>query len=113
MEAYSLSKYNRISTKKLRRVALAVHELGYQQAVNALANLPQKGAKLLERTLKSAGANLLNKEPASTEDEWIIKEIQVNKGPHLKRIRPRARGRADRINKPTSHLRVVVAERES
>jgi large subunit ribosomal protein L22 len=110
MEASSLSKYNRISTKKLRRVVTAVKDMNYQQAVNILATLPQKGAKILAKTLKSAGANLQNKEPVGKEEEWIIKEIQVNQGPSFKRIRPRARGRADRICKPTSHLRVVISD---
>lgn len=113
MEAYSLSKYNRISTKKLRRIALAVQKMEYPSALNVLANLPQKGAKLMLTTLKSAGANLQNKEPNSREDEWVIKEIQVNQGPYFKRVRPRARGRADRICKPTTHLRVTVMDKES
>lgn len=110
MEAFALSKYNRISTKKLRRVANAVRKMDYVTATNILKNLPQKGAKLMEKTLKSAGANLLNKDVPSTEEEWYIKEIIVNQGPYYKRIKPRARGRADRINKPTTHLKVIVSD---
>jgi len=110
MEAFALSKFNRISTKKLRRVAMAVDKMNFRQAMNILGALPQKGAKLIEKTLKSAGANLENKETTAGEEDWKIKEIQVNQGPYYKRIRPRARGRADRICKPTSHLRVVVTD---
>ncbi len=111
MEASALSKYNRISTKKLRRVALAISKLGYQQALNTLSVLPQKGARIIEKTLKSAGSNLQNKEPTTTEEKWLIKEVQVTKGPTFKRIKPRARGRADRINKPTSHLSIILSDK--
>ncbi len=111
MEAFSLSKHNRISTKKLRRVTQAVDHLDYPTARGILANLPQKGARLMEKTLMSAGANLLYKEPSTKEEDWVIKEIIVNQGPAFKRVRPRARGRADRIHRPTTHLKVVVAEK--
>ncbi len=111
MEAFSLSKHNRISTKKLRRVTQAVDHLDYPTARGILSNLPQKGARIMEKTLMSAGANLLFKEPSSKEEDWVIKEIIVNQGPAFKRVRPRARGRADRVSRPTTHLKVVVAEK--
>ncbi len=112
MEAYSISRFNRISTKKLRRISNAVRKLKYNTAIGILENLPQKGARIMEKTLKSAGANLAYKEPAVREENWIIKEINVNQGPSLKRIRPRARGHADRINKPTSHLKIIISDNE-
>ncbi|MDH4127687.1 MAG: 50S ribosomal protein L22 [Spirochaetota bacterium] len=110
MEAFALSKFNRISPKKLRRVALAINHLYFQEALDILTNLPQKGAVVLYKTLKSAGANLQNKDPESREDEWIIREITVNQGPSLKRVKSRAKGKADRICRPTSHLKIVLAE---
>lgn len=113
MEAYAISKYNRVSTKKLRRVAMAVNRMNYNMAQAVLSHLPQKGAKIIRKTLISAGANLLNKEPASKEEDWLIKAILVNRGPYFKRTKPRARGRADQISKPTSHLTIVVSEKDN
>ena len=79
------------------------------KAVNLLAFSNKKGADILKKVLESAIANAENNDGADI-DELRVSAIQVNQGPTMKRLRPRARGRADRILKRTSHLTVTVAE---
>ena len=67
-------------------------------------------AKIVKKVLESAIANAENNDGADI-DELKITEVQVNQGPTMKRLRPRARGRADRILKRTSHLTVKVSEK--
>ena len=112
MEAYALSKYNRISTKKLRRVVLSIHGMRYGEAMDLLRNLPHKGARILECVLKSASSNLENKGEELDEENWYIRKVVINRGPYFKRLKIRARGRSDRINKPMSHIMVVISSDE-
>ena len=79
------------------------------KAINLLAFSEKKGAVILKKVLESAIANAENNDGADI-DELKISAIQVNQGPTMKRLRPRARGRADRIIKRTSHLTVTVSE---
>ena len=69
----------------------------------------KKGAKIVKKVLESAIANAENNDGADI-DELKITSVEVNQGPTMKRLRPRARGRADRIIKRTSHLIVKVSE---
>jgi large subunit ribosomal protein L22 len=116
--ARAVSKYNRYSMKKMRAVVNALKdtrtkknpELLYIRSVAYLEHLPQKGAKILLTTLKSAYNNLLNKNEKIADDAIAIEDIVVSEGPSFKRIRPRARGRADRIQKRTSHVAVYLKE---
>ena len=70
----------------------------------------KKGAKIVKKVLESAIANAENNDGADI-DELRVAAIEVNQGPTMKRLRPRARGRADRILKRTSHLTVKVSEK--
>ena len=79
--------------------------------MNILAFSNKKAAAVVKKVLESAIANAEHNDGADI-DELKVTEIFVNQGPTLKRLRPRARGRADRILKPTSHLTVTVAEAE-
>jgi len=114
MEAKAHARYVRMSPRKMRRVVDLVRGKGVPEAVNILHFSPQRASIQVEKTLRSAVANFLASEggkKAGPED-LFIREVFVNEGPTLRRFRPRARGRATRIRKRSSHLTVVVAEKE-
>ena len=102
-------KFTHLSPQKLRLVADQVRGLPVDKAINLLAFSNKKGAVIVKKVLESAIANAENNDGADI-DELRVSAIQVNQGPTMKRLRPRARGRADRILKRTSHLTVTVAE---
>jgi large subunit ribosomal protein L22 len=102
-------KYTHLSPQKMRLVADQIRGLPVDRAINLLAFSNKKGADIIKKVLESAIANAENNDGADI-DELKVSTIQVNQGPTMKRLRPRARGRADRIIKRTSHLTVTVAE---
>lgn len=104
-------KYARISPQKLRLVADLVRGLPVDRALNVLTFSNKKAAAILRKLVNSAVANAEHNDGADI-DELKIMEIYVNQGPSLKRLRPRARGRADRILKRMSHVTVTVAGAE-
>jgi large subunit ribosomal protein L22 len=75
-----------------------------------LATMPHKGAQLIAKTLKSAGANALLQNKQLVEDSLYVKEVKIDEGPRMKRIWYRARGRADMLLKRLCHISVVVDE---
>ncbi len=105
-------KFTHSSPQKLRLVADQIRGLAVGNAINLLAFSNKKGADIIKKVLESAIANAENNDGADI-DELRVSEIQVNQGPTMKRLRPRARGRADRIIKRTSHLIVTVSETET
>lgn len=110
MEAVATLRYARISAQKGRLVADQVRGLKVDRALNLLSFSPKKGAALLKKVLESAIANAEHNEGADV-DELKITRVFVDEGPSYKRIRPRAKGRADRILKRTSHITVVVGDK--
>ncbi|MBI2969335.1 MAG: 50S ribosomal protein L22 [Gammaproteobacteria bacterium] len=102
-------KYSRMSPRKMRLVADQVRGLPVERALNLLAFSKKKAAGIVKKVLESAVANAEHNDGADI-DELKVVEIHVDAGPSLKRLRPRARGRADRILKRTSHVTVTVAE---
>ena len=80
-----------------------------EQALNTLSFSTKKGAALVKKVLESAIANAEHNAGADV-DELKVESIQVNEGPTMKRIMPRAKGRANRIMKRTSHITLTVAE---
>jgi len=106
----ALSKHVLISPTKLRRVAKVISRKPYTEAVAILDSLPQKGSALLMKTVKSAAANAMDQNKQLDEEMLYIKEIQINEGPRLRRVWPRARGRRDILLKRMSHIFVVVDE---
>ena len=102
-------KYTHLSPQKMRLVADQIRGLPVDRAINLLAFSNKKGADIIKKVLESAIANAENNDGADI-DELTVSAIQVNQGPTMKRLRPRARGRADRIIKRTSHLTVTVSE---
>jgi large subunit ribosomal protein L22 len=109
MRAEAKLKYARISAQKARLVGDQILGQHVERALNELAFSTKKGAAIMRRILESAIANAENNEDADV-DELRVVEVQVNEGPTMKRIRPRAKGRASRILKRTSHISVTVAE---
>jgi len=108
MEVQAVEKYIRISPKKARLVADVVRG---EKAVTALATLrfmPKKAAKIIHKALTSAVANATNNAGLAKED-LVISKITIDKGPSLKRFRPRSRGMASALLKRTSHITVVVS----
>jgi len=78
-----------------------------EEALAALEFTPNKAAKVISKVIASAVAN-----GGYEPDEVVITSCRVDRGPYLKRFRPRARGRASRIMKPTSHIYVEVAQKK-
>jgi len=90
-------------------IADIVRGQNVEQAINTLRFMPKKGARIIRKLLESAVANASQNE-AIDVDTLYVKTIYVDGGPMLKRIRPRAMGRASRILKRTSHITVILDE---
>jgi large subunit ribosomal protein L22 len=111
MEVAAKLKGANISAQKTRLVADQVRGMGVEEALTLLSFSPKKAAVLVKKTLNSAIANAEHNEGADV-DELVISSIFVDEGMTMKRIRPRAKGRADRILKRTCHITVKVADGE-
>ncbi len=110
MEVKAVHRYARTSAQKARLVADQVRGMPAEAALNLLKFSPRKAAAIIYKVLNSAVANAANNQSLDV-DNLIVSRIMVDEGPSLKRIMPRAKGRADRIVKRTSHISVYVAER--
>ena len=112
MEVRAVAKRLNIAPQKARLVADQVRGKPVSDALDILNFSVRKGAVLVRKVLESAIANAENNEGADV-DELKVSEIYVDAGMTMKRIRPRAKGRADRILKRTSHITVKVTDDES
>ncbi len=110
-EARAVLRYARISPRKVNIVNDLIRNKPVDEAMGILYNTPKAASELLIKLLGSAVANAENNFGMSG-DNLYISEIYANEGPTLKRIRPRAKGRAFRIMKRTSHITIVVKEKE-
>jgi large subunit ribosomal protein L22 len=110
METQAVLRGARLSAQKGRLVADMVRGKSVAEALDLLTFSPQKGAAIVKKVLESAIANAEHNDGADV-DELSIATIFVDEGMTMKRIRPRAKGRADRIFKRTSHITVKVAEK--
>lgn len=110
MEALAKHNFARISPQKARLVADLIRGKSVDQALEILTFSNKKAAVLVKKVLESAIANAEHNEGADIDDLNVAK-IFVDEGPTMKRIMPRAKGRADRILKRSSHITVVVADR--
>ncbi len=108
MEAKAVERYIRMSPRKMRYVVDMIKLRTIEDAVDILSLTPKKAAVIVKKAIQSAVANATENHNMKEEDLFISK-ILVNEGPTLKRFRPRARGRATRIRKRTSHLSVYVS----
>jgi large subunit ribosomal protein L22 len=109
MQALAKHKFARSSAQKARLVADQIRGLAVGKALDVLTYSPKKAADLVKKVLLSAIANAEHNEGADI-DALKVKTVFVDEGPSMKRIKPRAKGRADRIVKRTSHITVVVAD---
>ena len=110
MEARANLNYLRISPRKVGVVCDLIRGKSVAQATAILMNTPKSASEPLLKLLKSAAANAENNHQMDP-DSLYVAETYANPGPIIKRIRPRAQGRAFRINKRTSHVTIVVKER--
>ena len=109
MEVSATAKRLRVSPRKARLVVDQVRGKAVSDAIDILSFSTQKSAPLVRKVLESAMANAENNEGADVDD-LKISEIYVNEGITVKRVRPRARGRADRIFKRTCHVTVTLTD---
>ena len=111
MEAKAVLKYTRISPRKVEIVLDLIRNKPVDLAMAILKHTPKAACEDLEKLLKSAIANAENNFNMDRNNLYVS-ECSVCPGPMLKRIRPRAQGRAYRILKRTSHVTLVVKEKE-
>ncbi|MGN9164874.1 50S ribosomal protein L22 [Tissierellaceae bacterium HCP3S3_D8] len=111
MEARAIAKYVRISPLKVNFICKEIRGKQVDEALSILMLTPKKGARILEDVLNSAIANAENNFSLDRENLYVS-EAYANDGPHMKRWRPKAKGMAYPIIKRSSHIGVVVKERE-
>ena len=109
METKATLRSARLSAQKGRLVADLIRGKKVEQALNILTFSPKKGAVIIKKVLESAIANAEHNDGADI-DELSVKTIYVEKGAVLKRFTARAKGRGNRISKPTCHIYVTVGE---
>ena len=112
MEVKASAKYMRISPRKVHKLVGAVKGKPVEAALNTLKFMPQKAAGILEKVIRSAVANADQNSDVDV-DLLVVRNVVADQGPTLKRWRARARGRATRILKRTSHITVILDEEAS
>ena len=110
MEAKATAKYVRISPRKVKIVCDLIRGKDVGTAMAILMQTPKAASEPLLKLVKSAAANAENNHQMDPE-KLYVSATYANPGPIIKRMMPRAQGRAYRINKRTSHITVVVSER--
>ncbi|MDK6862931.1 MULTISPECIES: 50S ribosomal protein L22 [Nosocomiicoccus] len=111
MQAKATARTVRIAPRKVRLVVDLVRGKEVGEAVALLKLTNKRAAEVVEKLILSAAANAEHNYDMDV-DNLIVSEIYANEGPTLKRFRPRAQGRATGINKRTSHITVVLTEKE-
>ena len=111
-EARATLKYSRISARKVKIGADLIRGKNVDEALTIVKFTPKASSAILEKLLKSAIANAENNHDMKHENLYVA-EIYANQGPTLKRIRPAAKGSAVRIRKRTSHITIVLKEKEA
>lgn len=111
MEAKAVAKHVRISPRKARQVIDLIRGKDVAEAFAILQFTTHRGAEPIGKVLKSAVANAEHNYDLDTTDLWV-KKAYVDEGPTMKRIRPRARGRAVLIRKRSSHITIILGEKE-
>ena len=110
MESRATLRYNRQSPFKVRKVLNAVRGTNVGTAINYLHFSSEKASLAIEKTIRSAVANLMQNDEANDIDPDLIKikEAYVNQGPVMKRFRAASMGRASKLRRPTSHLTIIL-----
>lgn len=111
MEAKATLRYVRMSPRKIRRVATLIKGRNYIDAKAVLTFTPKAASSVLLSTMNSAAANAIAQEGSTKVkvENLYVKDIKIDGGPIMKRIRPQSMGRAYRIRKRTSHVNIVLA----
>ncbi len=109
MQVDAKLKYAHISAQKARLIADQIRGLPVEKALQTLTFSTKKASDIVKKVLESAIANAEHNEGADI-DELKVFRVFIDEGPTLKRIRPRAKGRANRIFKRTSHITVTVSD---
>ena len=104
-------KYARISSRKVKIVADLIRGKNVDEALAIVKFTPKAASEIVEKLLKSAIANAENNQGMKSNNLYVA-EIYANQGPTLRRIRPAAKGSAVRIRKRTSHITIVLKERD-
>ena len=112
MEARAVAKYVRLSTRKARLVIDVIRGKNVNDALRIVQLSSKKAARPIRKALESAIANAENNFDVNVDDLYVVKAT-ADMGRALRRLRPRAYGRADIIRRPTTHITVVVGDRES
>ena len=112
MESIARLRYLRGSAQKVRLVADQIRGRNVQEAVNVLELSPKTHARPLAKLLKSAVANAEHGSSAVDVDRLYVKEIFVDQGPSMKRVRPAPMGRAFRVQKRSSHVTIKLDTRK-
>lgn len=114
MESRAVARYIGSSPRKMRLVVDLIRGKSVGQALSILHFSPKHASKDAEKAVRSAVANIMNREDVGKVDEesLYVKEIFVDGGPMAKRVMPAPMGRAYRIRKRSNHITVVVATRE-
>jgi len=109
MEIQALTRYARMSPKKMREVVRTIQGRKAPDAVDLLSIIPRKSARLIAKTLKSAIANAENNNNLSA-DSLVVKSAVIENGPVLKRFKAAARGSAAPRRKKMSHIRIILSD---
>ena len=112
MEAKSILRYVRVAPRKARLVIDLIRGKNAAEAIIILRFTPRHAARVVEKILKSAVANAAQKEMGDVDALWVSKTF-VDRGPTMKRMQPRAMGRANIIRKRTSHITVILSSAAS
>jgi large subunit ribosomal protein L22 len=109
MEAIALSKHIGYPPRKVRQVADLIRGKNVEEALEILKHIPRVAAVPMSKTVRSAMHNMVNKRGGTADaEDMFIKSVRVDEGRTLYRVRPRAQGRAYRIRKRSSHIKVVI-----
>ena len=111
IQAKAISRYNKQSARKIRKVLNKVRGTRVNNAIDYLHFSSEKASVLIEKTVRSAVSNLMQVDENNNVniDSLLIKEAYVNQGPVMKRFRAASMGRASKLRRPTSHLTIVIA----
>ena len=111
-EVQAYLKYSRMSPKKVREITRVIQGKEVNEALGLLKLIPRKSARLVTKAVESAVANAENNNNSSSELLYVHRAL-VEEGPAFKRFRPAARGSAHHYKKRTSHIRIVLKEKEN
>jgi large subunit ribosomal protein L22 len=109
-EAKSIARFVRIAPRKVQLVVDLIRGKQVGEAIAILRHTPRAASPIVEKVLNSAIANAEHNY-SMDPNSLVVSQTFVNQGPTMKRFRPRAMGRASRINKRTSHITIVVSEK--